>query len=188
MRDYLEAIRHAVEGALDRLNPRERLLVTVFGALAALSLVYVAAIEPFFASQAGLTKRVAGLERDLSTMDALALKIRGLETELAAGSTDRGTSEGFSLFSFIDKATSSSVNADAIASMNPTRRKLPEGVEETAVELKLEDVALGEVVGLLRQIERSSEPVYIKRLDLRRRYNDRTRFDATIVAGSLSTT
>ena len=42
--------------------------------------------------------------------------------------------------------------------------------------------------GLLRQIEMSKEPVYIKRLDLRRRYEDRTRFDATIVAGAMSKT
>jgi hypothetical protein len=70
--------------------------------------------------------------------------------------------------------------------MNPTRRKLPKGLEESAVELRLQDVALADIVGLLRQIELAQEPVYIKRLDLRRRYDDRTRFDAILIAGAVS--
>jgi len=185
---YLALLVEAASAALGRLNPRERRLVTTFAALLAVSLVYLALIEPVIDGRRGMQRRIDTLSRDLGKMQELAARIRRLEADLGRKTTPTNTSKDFSLFAFVDRATTASVAAEAIASMNPTRRKLPEGLEENSVELRLQDVALSELVGLLRQIELAEEPVYIKRLDLRRRYDDRTRFDAIIIAGAVSET
>jgi len=72
--------------------------------------------------------------------------------------------------------------------MNPTRHQVREGIEESTVELRLTTVSLTQVVGLLRKIELADHPVYVKRVELKRRYDDHTRFDVVIVAGALSRT
>jgi hypothetical protein len=69
--------------------------------------------------------------------------------------------------------------------MNPSRRKVREGEEETLVEVRLSAVPLPEIVGLLRNVEQATEPVYVRRVELKRRYDDKTLFDATIVAGMI---
>ncbi len=72
--------------------------------------------------------------------------------------------------------------------MNPSRRQVREGLLESAVELRLSTVSLHEIVGLLRKIEQAGQSVYVKRVELKRRYDDHTRFDAVIVAGAVSKT
>ena len=62
------------------------------------------------------------------------------------------------------------------------------GLEESSVELRLTSVGLPEIVALLEQIEATTEPVYVKRVELKRRYDDRARFDATIVTAALTRT
>ena len=44
------------------------------------------------------------------------------------------------------------------------------------------------MVSFLRRIEDAEQPIYIKRLELKRRYDDHTRFDATVVAGAVART
>jgi hypothetical protein len=53
------------------------------------------------------------------------------------------------------------------------------------VEVRLSAVPLPDIVGLLRNIEQATEPIYVRRVELKRRYDDKTRFDATMVAGMI---
>jgi hypothetical protein len=69
--------------------------------------------------------------------------------------------------------------------MNPSRRKVRDGEEESLVEVRLSAVPLPDIVGLLRNIEQATEPIYVRRIELKRRYDDKTRFDATMVAGMI---
>jgi len=188
MNERLATMAHSASAAFGRLSPRERRLVGTFAVLAAAAFVYLTLIEPLLEGRTRMEQRIESLTRELATLDALASRVRRLEAELGNDSETGQVSEDFSLFSFMDRATSASVAADAVASMNPSRRKLPEGMLENVVELRLQNVSLGEIVALLRQIETAPEPVYIKRLELRRRYDDNTRFDATLIAGALSAT
>ena len=183
----IRQLLHVVAGALARLSPREQRLVAIFGALLAAAGLYVLLIEPIAAGRRGAENKIATLDGDVREMQRLAVKIRELQGTIDLTDTDDGTAgKDFSLFSFIDKATSASVSRDAIASMNPNRRPTREGLEETTVELRLTNISLTEVVGLLRQIETAPEPVYVKRVELKRRFDDNTRFDAIIVTGSVS--
>jgi len=185
----MRQLLHAIAGALARLSPREQRLVGLFAFLLGCAGVYVFVIEPVTSGRSRAEHRIAALDRDVLEMQRLAIRIRNLEESVSAGSADDDTAgSDFSLFSFIDKATSASVSRDAIASMNPARRAAREGYEESTVELRLTSVSLAEVVGLLREIESATEPVYVKRVELKRRYDDNTRFDALILTGSVSRT
>ncbi|MEE8312283.1 MAG: type II secretion system protein GspM [Candidatus Binatia bacterium] len=184
----LEQLWQTVSASLSRLSSRERRLVTLFGAVALIAGVYLFVVEPFVENRERTRRRIETLATDIDAMQTLANRIRTLEADVAISSGEAATLDSFSLFSFVDKATSASVSRDAIASMNPAKRPLKRGLEENSVELRLTAVTLPEVVELLEKIEAATQPVYIKRVELKRRYDDSSRFDAIIVAGATSKT
>lgn len=181
----MKPLLQSATAALSRLNPRERLLVAAFAALAAGSAVFVFVVEPAISGRARSEQRVEALERDLPTMETLARRIQQLEARVGAGS-ERSPDAAFSLFAFVDKAAAASLSRESIASMNPARHPLRDGQEETTVELRVNGASLPELVAFLQRIEQAAQPVYVKRLELKRRYEDKTRFDATVVTGALS--
>lgn len=183
----MRQLLHAVTAAMARLSPREQRLVVAFAVLASCAAVYVLVVEPLVAGRARLESRIDALDHDLDAMQGIAGRITALEDALGE-ETEKRAGAGFSLFSFIDRATSASVASDAVTSMNPSRRPLRDGSEESSVELRLTRVSLPEVVALLREISEAGKPVFVKRLELKRRYDDRSRFDATVVAASISRT
>lgn len=189
MKDLFRQALHAIAAAFGRLSPREQRLIAVLGVVASAGLAYVFAIEPAVLGRARLERRIEALSRDLGEMQQLTGRIERLESELGKNdSRKRAAASDFSLFSFMDKATTATVNPDAVAAMNPSRRQVRDGLLESAVELRLSTVTLQEVVGLLRKVEQAAQPVYVKRVELKRRYDDHTRFDAVIVTGSVSKT
>ena len=187
-RAWLAQIRQTLDSSLARLNPRERRLVLLLGTVALIGGVYVMVIEPYQESRHRAQRRIETLSRDLGAMESLAAKIRTLEAATAKVESTGATAAGFSLFSFVDKATQAAISRDAVASMNPAKRPVRGGLEESSVELRLTSVGQTEIVALLEQIEATPEPVYVKRVELKRRYDDRARFDATIVTAALTRT
>jgi len=184
----IKAMLHAPASALGRLSPREQRLLAVFAALALASGVYVFVIQPLVAGRARTEQHIAGLERDLAKMYELAARIHKLQSGLGAATTSESAAKDFSLFTFVDRAAAAAMSRDAIASMNPSRHALRDGTEETLVELRVNAVTLPELVSLLQRIEQAEQPVYVKRLEVKRRYDDKSRFDATVVTGAMSRT
>ncbi len=185
MNEYLRPLL----GLLARLNPREQRLVVVFLALLAVVVVYGVIVEPLVGGRRRLASDIESLSGDVAVMETLADRIHALET---IGAKKRkgpaGPAEDFSLFAFIDKAAVGSVREETVASMTPTRRPLEQGMEESTVELKLSAVTLAEIVALLREIEGARHPVYVKRLDMKKRYDERREFDVVLIAGAMSRT
>ncbi len=170
-----------------RLSAREQALLAIFAALVGTVVVARGIVAPALAMRNGLERRAVALSRDLDEIAHLAARIENLEQQVQAQGTVSKNGKGFSLFAFVEKATARSVRREALSSMNPSRRALPDGREESLVEVTLSGSPLAEVVALLREIERSGKPAYVKRLELKRRYDDHSRFDATIVVGAIGT-
>ncbi len=171
---------------LARLAPREQRLVAVFGALLAAVLGYQVVVEPLVGGRRRLAGEIESLGNDLAAMESLADSIRRAASRAPAETTKRELDKDFSLFSFVDRVTAAAVDRESVTAMTPTRRKLDDGTEETMVELKLARVSLAETVALLRDVQNASQPVYVKRFDLRKRYDDRSRFDVVMVAAALA--
>ena len=185
MNETLRQLPHALAAAFGRLSKREQRLITAFAALLAGAIVYVGILEPIVAGRARMEQRIVTLVDDIDSMKRTAARIAELERELGSAEAAAVTPADFSLFSFIDKAASATVTPGSVAAMNPSRRKVRDGEEESLVEVRLSSVPLPEIIGFLRNIEQATEPVYVRRVELKRRYDDKTRFDATIVAGML---
>ncbi len=177
---------HPASAVFARLSRREQRLVALFAGVVATSALYLFLIEPLVQARARMQDRVEALRDDLPEVAAIRRRIAQLERTVGRG--ERSAAANFSLFSFVDKAATSSVSRESVASMNPSRHPTRDGFEETSVELRLTAVTLPELARLLREIEEGGQTVYIKRLELKRRYDDKSRFDAVLVAGTLSRT
>jgi type II secretory pathway component PulM len=183
--ETIRQLPRMVAAAFRRLSTREQRLVTVFAVLVVAAFVYMGMIEPIVAGRTRMEQKILTLADDIEAMRRMAARVAELRREIGSADAAAATPADFSLFSFVDKAASSTVTPGSVAAMNPSRRKVRDGEEENLVEVRLSAVPLPEIVGFLRNIEQAPEPVYVRRAELKRRYDDKTRFDATIVAAMI---
>jgi type II secretory pathway component PulM len=183
----MNARLHQAQMLVARLSPREQRLVAIFGGLLGVVLIWSLVISPFLGGRAAMQREITGLRSELGELEGLARQIRQLQSDAPSGrkggATARATAD-FSLLSFVEKAAAASLRPESIASMSPGRRALDGGRQETTVELKLSSATLGELVALLRAIETEASPVYVKQFSVRKRYDDASRFDVTLVTAA----
>jgi len=174
---------HTLQALAARLTPGERMLVGLFGALLLALGFYRGIVAPVWEARSRKERRVAALEQDLERIAILARRLRELEA-LVETRAQPAAANDFTLFAFMDRVAGKTIPREAVASMNPAKRPLPDGGVESVVELKLTAVRLPELLSLLRDIERGTNPAYVKRLTLKRRYEDRSRFDVVLIVGA----
>jgi hypothetical protein len=175
---------HQVQVMLARLSPREQRLVATFASLLGVVLAWSLVVAPFLDGRDSMRKQIEGLRTELSQLDALASQIR---TSEATGTKDGEAvqaSADFSVLGFVEKAAGASLRPESIGSMTPSKRPLEGGRTESTVELKISGATLGEVVALLRAVEGEKSPVYIKQFFVKKRYDDSSRFDVTLLAAA----
>lgn len=180
----MNAYLHQVQVQLARLSPREQRLVGVFGGLLVLVMAWSLVLSPFLGGRDRLRRDIDTLRTELAQIDDLARLIRQVEAERPKGGGKSATPADFSVLSFVEKAAGASLRPESIASMAPSRRAIDGGRQESTVELKLSAATLGEVVALLRAVEGEQSPVYIKQFSVKKRYDDASRYDVSLVAAA----
>ena len=173
---------------LERLSPRERVLVGS-GAAAGL-IVTVWVLGGMLAEhQTTLQAQIAASQRDLVEVGRLRDRYLELRAEHAAvrKKLEHGGRD-FSLFSHIEGVARDVVSRDRIAAMNPSTRTVAEDLQEEDVELRLSGVSLRELVSLLYRVEKTDLPLLTSRLQMKKRYDQPFVYDATLVIGHLRPT
>jgi type II secretory pathway component PulM len=169
---------------LARLSPREQRLVAVFGALLGGVLVWSLVLSPILNGRDGVRREIDSLRAEIPALDGLARQIRQVKAERPDGHKAPAVPADFSVLGFIEKAAGASLRPESITSMSPSRRPIEGGRQESTVEIKLSGVALGEIVALLQAVEDETSPVYVKQFHVKKRYDDASRFDVTLVAAA----
>lgn len=181
----MNAAIHQVHGMIARLSPREQRLVAVFGALLAGVLGWSLVVSPFLNGRDRVRTEIEGLKKEIGDLQRLATQIKQTSAETPKDSAPVQPTADFSVLSFVEKAAGASLRPESIASMTPSKRALDGGRQESLVELKLSSVSLGETVALLHGIEGEASPVYVKQFSVKKRYDDSSRFDVTLVAAAM---
>lgn len=178
-------LRRRLEQLVERLSPRERVLL--------ITAVAVTALLAFWLIAGTLTERrqtllaqIAASERELAEVLALRARFTHLRAEsdairrtLASGGTD------FSLFSHLESVTREVLSRERVAAMNPSSRNVSEEIQEEDVEMRLSGVSLRELVSLLYRVEKTDLPLLVSRLQVKKRFDQPYIFDATLVVGRL---
>jgi len=181
----MSALRLRIALMLERLSPRERLLVGGAATVTALLCLWLVA-SMLSEHRQTLEAQIATSERELAEMSALRdryLRLRAerdaVQRRLASGGTD------FSLFSHLEGVTRETLSPDRVAAMNPSTRSVSDELQEEDVEMRLSAVSLHDTVSLLYRVEKSELPLLVSRLQMKKRYDQPYIYDATLVVGRL---
>jgi len=184
----MNALRLRLALMLERLSPRERVLVGGAATVTVLLLLWLVATMIGDRRQT-LQAQIAASERELKEMSSLRdryLRLRAerdaVQRRLASGGTD------FSLFSHLEGVSREALSPDRVAALNPSTRSVSDDLQEEDVEMRLSAVSLRDMVGLLYRVEKSDLPLLVSRLQMKKRYDQPYIFDATLVVGRLRPT
>jgi type II secretory pathway component PulM len=170
-----------------KLERREQLLVQVAAALVAVLVAYNLVYRPIAAIPGLMRDRVEKRERDLAEIQRMAAAYGALKSDLAEAERSAvPAGRNFSLFSDIESTLTKSLGRDKIASITPSAdRKLSGGLTQFSVELKLNNLTLGQVVDTLYQIRTLSVPVSVAEIHIQRRAQDTRAYDVDMTCVAL---
>jgi hypothetical protein len=179
--DLLQRLAALVE----RLSPRERILLGV-GAAAGVVVLIWALAGALSEQRAALQAQIAASERDLAEMGRLRDRYVQLRTERdgVRRKLERGGAD-FSLFSHLEGVTRDVLSRERVAAMNPSTRTVGDDLQEDDVEMRLSGVSLREIVALLYRVEKTDLPLLVSRLQMKKRFDQPFVYDATLVVGRL---
>jgi len=184
----LTELLQRVRALVERLSPRERVLLGVGAAAGVLVLVW--ALAGYLGERrAMLQAQIAASERDVAEMGRLRDHYLKLKTErdVVRRKLERGGAD-FSLFSHLEGVTRDTLSRDRVAAMNPSTRNVSDDLQEEDVEMRLSGVSLRELVALLYRVEKSDLPLLVSRVQMKKRFDQPFVFDATLVVGRLRPT
>lgn len=172
---------------LKQLSGRERRFL-LWGGGAAVLILFYGGVELGF----GYADRMQELERlttkkqeDARALSALAQEFRVKSAAVrqveAKIERDKGA---FSLLAFLETTAANTDLRSRIAHIRPQPASVTEGYRETAVEIKIDNVTLEQVVRLLAAIEGAPHFIKMKNLRLRTRFADKRFLDATLLVST----
>lgn len=163
------------------LSQRERLIVSIGGVVIGLSLLFVLVVDPLLAKYDRLDRQEVRKQKDLSELTVLTQDYESKRERLAKAEQRLPDADSrFSLLTFMEEAAGSARIRDHIAGMQPQVQTLPEGYEETAVDLRLEGVQLPELLALLVAIDRAPYTLHVRHLKIRPKFDNPVNLDATV--------
>lgn len=179
----------SITESLDRLAPRERVLLGVAGITAVLLVLYAFVWDPLQQEREAAAQRIARSENNLAEIqrlrDAYFETLQRIEVNQAAiASTD----ERFNLFSYVQSTVRKAISADRISSMNPSTKEISASFVEERVEIKINQISLEALTDLIYRIEKGTTPLRFSRVQIKKRRDDIYSFDVTATVSVLKST
>jgi len=164
-----------------QLAKREKFFIALAVTVIVLALVIGLVIEPFFEKKERLQNNLAVKQDNLQEMIALHREYLALQQNsntLAQRLASRPKS--FTLFSYLEKAAGDAGIKDNIKYMKPSASSGKGTFKESLVEMKLERITLGQMVGYLKLIESPDKLVSIKRISIQSNTKETNYLDAIL--------
>ena len=162
-------------------SQRERIIVSVGGAMVAAALGFLLVIDPLMASIDKLDRQALRKAKDSQELALVAqeyvlkqARIAKLEQRMPIPPAQ------FSLLAFMEEATTTAQIRDRITGMQPQAPIVVQGYQETAVDLRLDGVSLPQILALLVAIEQAPYDVQVHHLQLKPKYDNPVNLDATL--------
>jgi type II secretory pathway component PulM len=190
---YYERVSDATSPAIaqlraryQKLESRERTLVKIAGIVVGLFFVYNFIYMPIATWRDSIDTTLDTRRHQIGEVQHLVETYLERKKQLQAA--ERNTvpiGKDFSLFSVIEGSLTKTVGHDKIASINPDAdRKLSDGFIQYSVDLKLQNVSLGQIVDALYGVKTLTAPVAVSNMHVTRRIQDPHTYDVemTVIA------
>jgi type II secretory pathway component PulM len=177
-----------LQSRYQKLEAREKMLVRIAGAVFGLFLIYNFIYSPISNWRDSLDSTIETRHRETGEVQHLVETY--LQRKKQLQDAERNTvpmGKDFSLFSVIESSLTKSVGHDKIASITPSAdRKLSDGFTQFSVELKLQDVNLGQIVDALYGVKTLNVPVAVSDMRVTRRLQDTHTYDVEMTCIALA--
>jgi type II secretory pathway component PulM len=175
-----------LQHAYARLAPRERFFVALGGSVLAAVLVFLVVYECQSAKNS-LRARIAAKQRQLEKVQTLSGTYQELKRQTEAlTAKDAGRAPNW-LYSTLDGLVTKSVSRDKVSSMAPSSKTIGDQYVEDSVNVQLVGVTLPQAVGLLHEIEQSTTPIHVSRLQMKKRVADPYQLDVAFSVSTIKT-
>ncbi|UCD66391.1 MAG: type II secretion system protein M [Deltaproteobacteria bacterium] len=164
-----------------QLAKREKYLIALAVIIIVFAVIIQLAVMPFFEKRERYRNNVTTKQNNLQQMVALRQEYLLLQKDsdtLAQTLTSRPKS--FTLFSFLEKAAGDAGVKNNIKYMKPSASTGTGPFKESLVEMKLERITLGQMVGYLKLIESPGKLVSIKRISIQSNKKETQFLDAIL--------
>lgn len=162
-------------------SQRERIIVAAGVAVVAATLAFLLIIDPLMATIDKLDRQARRKAKDNQELALVAqeyivkqVRIAKLEQRMP------NLPAQFSLLAFMEEATTTAQIRDRIVGMQPQAPIVVQGYQETAVDLRLDNVSLPQILALLLAIEQAPYDVQVHHLQLKPKYDNPVNLDATL--------
>jgi Type II secretion system (T2SS), protein M len=173
----------------EKREPREKLLLRLLGGIVALLFIYDAIYLPARDWSNGLAGRVATRQEQLVHVSGMMRSYERLRLELA--STQKRTVAGGkdpALFSVLEMTLTNNVGRAKIGSITPSEHPVPGGFEQYTVDVKLNEIALSQIVDTLYSLQSLIVPITISNLQIHQHARDSHTYDVDLTCMALGKT
>ena len=186
MRTALAPTVAAARGRYQKLEPRERILLQIAGALVVLFIAFNLVYLPIQGALGGLGDRIQERQHDAVEVAHMMRAYQRLRVDLATMRTRTVAASGdFSLFSVVEQALTRAPGKEKIGSITPAEKTIPGGMTQYTVELKLNALSLPQIVDTLYGLSALNVPVTVSTLHVTRRSQDQHTFDVEMTCVAL---
>lgn len=170
---------------ISNLSMREKAILTSGVICCVLVLIYVMLISPFSNKMQALERKISTGEVQIRELTSLQEQYQQLEHQIKQVRSD-SHNNATGLLSFVENQVQQVAGRDKLTSMRPIAPVRHDDILEEGVEVRIERVTLRQIVNMLEQLERARNPVRIKGLDLKVRFEDKSLFDVTLLISTFS--
>jgi len=165
----------------DRLGKREKIVVVTGSVFVIGFLVFITIIGPWLEAKEKLERSLLRKEKEAIEMAILQKEYQELKS-VQGGVLKQIESRkpGFSLFSYLEKQASTVEVKNRVTYMKPSTTELDDGFQESAVEMKMEQVTLAQLVDFLIKVESIEDVVIIKRIAIQKNKRETGLLDVVI--------
>lgn len=167
-----------------QLSQRERLILLAGGFFLLVVLGWFAVISPYRQAMATLDGKIAARQNQLEDLRGLQQQYLQLKQSLEQAERRMDQATTFSIFAFMENLAARHVDRANLVSMRPQPAAEREGFREESVEIKLDRVGLGQLVGLLQDMETAESPLQVKSLRIKTRFDDKRRLDSVLTVAA----
>jgi len=150
-----------------QLAKREKYFIALAVVVIVAALIIQFVVMPFVEKRERFKSNVTVKQNNLQQIAALRQEYLVLQQDsVTLAQRLQSRPQNFTLFSFLEKAAGDSGVKDNIKSMKPSASVGKGPFKESLVEMKLERITLGQMVGYLKLIESPENLVSVKRISI----------------------
>jgi general secretion pathway protein M len=164
-----------------QFSSRERLILLAGSLVVGLSLLFLVVVDPLLAKLDQLDRQAVRKQKDIRDLAALSQEFVVKQARLKHAEERMPPLDShFSLITFMEEAATTTHVRERITGMQPQVQTLPQGYQETAVDLRLEGVQLPELLALLVAIDQAPYGLQVRHLQIRPKFDNPVNLDATV--------